>query len=141
MNSEAGVIVAFDFGLKHIGMAVGQEITNTAQTFYSLKAESGEPNWDELDIIVRDWQPKLFVVGNPINMDGSDSVIKEKSDKFSNLIRQRYNIPVELMDERLSTREARERMKSDSGHFVDASADTHQISAQIILESWFREKN
>ena len=141
MNSEAGVIVAFDFGLKHIGMAVGQEITNTAQTFYSLKAESGEPNWDELDIIVRDWQPKLFVVGNPINMDGSDSVIKEKSDKFSNLIRQRYNIPVELMDERLSTREARERMKSDSGHFVDASADTHQISAQIILESWFRERS
>ena len=141
MNSEAGVIVAFDFGLKHIGMAVGQEITNTAQTFYSLKAESGEPNWDELDIIVRDWQPKLFVVGNPINMDGSDSVIKEKSDKFSNLIRQRYNIPVELMDERLSTREARERMKSDSGYFVDTSADTHQISAQIILESWFREKS
>ena len=141
MNSEAGVIVAFDFGLKHIGMAIGQEITNTAQTFYSLKAESGEPNWDELDIIVRDWQPKLFVVGNPINMDGSDSDMKEKSDKFSNLIRQRYNIPVELMDERLSTREARERMKSDSGHFVDASADTHQISAQIILESWFREKN
>ena len=141
MNSEVGVIVAFDFGLKHIGMAVGQEITNTAQTFYSLKAESGEPNWDELDIIVRDWQPKLFVVGNPINMDGSDSDIKEKSDKFSNLIRQRYNIPVELMDERLSTREARERMKSDSGHFVDTSADTHQISAQIILESWFREKS
>ena len=141
MNSEAGVIVAFDFGLKHIGMAVGKEITNTAQTFYSLKAESGEPNWDELDIIVRDWQPKLFVVGNPINMDGSDSDMKEKSDKFSNLIRQRYNIPVELMDERLSTREARERMKSDSGHFVDASADTHQISAQIILESWFREKS
>ena len=141
MNSEAGVIAAFDFGLKHIGMAIGQEITNTAQTFYSLKAESGEPNWDELDIIVRDWQPKLFVVGNPINMDGSDSDMKEKSDKFSNLIRQRYNIPVELMDERLSTREARERMKSDSGHFVDASADTHQISAQIILESWFREKS
>ena len=141
MNSEAGVIVAFDFGLKHIGMAIGQEITNTAQTFYSLKAESGEPNWDELDIIVRDWQPKLFVVGNPINMDGSDSDMKEKSDKFSNLIRQRYNIPVELMDERLSTREARERMKSDSGHFVDASADTHQISAQIILESLFREKS
>ena len=141
MNSETRVIVAFDFGLKHIGMAVDQEITNTAQTFYSLKAESGEPNWDELDIIVRDWQPKLFVVGNPINMDGSDSDMKEKSDKFSNLIRQRYNIPVELMDERLSTREARERMKSDSGHFVDASADTHQISAQIILESWFREKS
>ena len=141
MNSEAGVIVAFDFGLKHIGMAVGQEITNTAQTFYSLKAESGEPNWDELDIIVRDWQPKLFVVGNPINMDGSDSDMKEKSDKFSNLIRQRYNIPVELMDERLSTREAKERMKSDSDHLVDASADTHQISAQIILESWFREKS
>ena len=141
MNSETRVIIAFDFGLKHIGMAVGQEITNTAQTFYSLKAELGEPDWDELDIIVNDWQPKLFVVGNPLNMDGSDSDIKKKSDKFSTLIRQRYNIPVELMDERLTTREAKDRMKSDSGYLVDSSANTHEISAQIILESWFREQS
>lgn len=141
MNSEAGVIAAFDFGLKHIGVAIGQEITDTAQTFYSLKAELGQPNWDELDVIVRDWQPKLFIVGNPINMDGSDSEIKEKSDKFSTLINKRYKIPVELMDERLSTREAKERMKSNSDFIVDSSADVHEISAQIILESWFREKS
>ena len=90
---------------------------------------------------MNDWQPKLFVVGNPLNMDGSDSDIKKKSDKFSTLIRQRYNIPVALMDERLTTREAKDRMKSDSGYLVDSSANTHEISAQIILESWFREKS
>ena len=141
MNLESRVIVAFDFGLKHIGVAIGQEITNTAQTFFSLHAKEGEPDWNKLDILIKEWKPKLFVVGNPLNMDGSDSEIKKKSDKFSNLINKRYNIPVELMDERLTTREAKERLKSEKHNLITGSADSHQISAQIILESWFVEKN
>jgi len=63
----------FDFGLKHIGVAIGQEITSTAQTFRSLQANNGEPDWNILDILIKEWKPKLFVVGNPLNMDGSDS--------------------------------------------------------------------
>ena len=139
MNLDTKVIVAFDFGLKHIGVAIGQEITNTAQTFFSLDAKNGEPDWSQLDLLVKEWNPKLMVVGNPLNMDGSDSEIKKNSDKFSDLINKRYNIPVELMDERLTTREAKARLKSEEGSFISSGKDTHQIAAQIILENWFSE--
>jgi putative Holliday junction resolvase len=139
MNLSSKVIIAFDFGLKHIGVAIGQEITSTAQTFRSLQANNGEPDWNILDILIKEWNPKLFVVGNPLNMDGSDSEMKKNSDKFSNLINKRYNIPVELIDERLTTREAKDRLRSAKENSISVSADTHQISAQIILESWFSE--
>ena len=139
MNSGTKVILAFDFGLKHIGVAIGQEITNTAQTFFSLDAKNGEPDWSQLDLLVKEWNPKLMVVGNPLNMDGSDSEIKKDSDKFSDLINKRYNVPVELMDERLTTREAKARLKSEEGSFISSGKDTHQIVAQIILEKWFSE--
>ena len=139
MNLDTKVILAFDFGLKHIGVAIGQEITNTAQTFFSLDAKNGEPDWSQLDPLVKEWNPKLMVVGNPLNMDGSDSEIKKDSDKFSDLINKRYNVPVELMDERLTTREARARLKSEEGSFISSGKDTHQIAAQIILENWFSE--
>jgi putative Holliday junction resolvase len=139
MNLSSKVIIAFDFGLKHIGVAIGQEITSTAQTFHSLKANNGEPDWNILDILIKEWKPKLFVVGNPLNMDGSDSEIKKKSDKFSVLILRRYNVPVELMDERLTTREAKDRLRSKRDKLISGTGDVHQISAQIILESWFSE--
>ena len=139
MNLDTKVIVAFDFGLKHIGVAIGQEITNTSQTFFSLEAKNGEPNWNQLDLLVKEWNPKLLIVGNPLNMDGSDSEIKKKSDKFSNLINKRYNIPVELMDERLTTREAKDRLKTEEDNSISSGRDTHQVAAQIILESWFSE--
>jgi putative Holliday junction resolvase len=139
MNSGTKVILAFDFGLKHIGVAIGQEITNTAQTFFSLDAKNGEPDWSQLDPLIKEWNPKLMVVGNPLNMDGSDSEIKKNSDKFSDLINKRYNVPVELMDERLTTREAKARLKSEEGSFISSGKDTHQIAAQIILENWFSE--
>ena len=139
MNSGTKVILAFDFGLKHIGVAIGQEITNTAQTFFSLDAKNGEPDWSQLDLLVKEWNPKLMVVGNPLNMDGSDSEIKKNSDKFSDLINKRYNVPVELMDERLTTRAAKARLKSEEGSFISSGKDTHQIAAQIILENWFSE--
>ena len=139
MNLDTKVILAFDFGLKHIGVAIGQEITNTAETFFSLKAKNGEPDWRKLDTLIKEWNPKLLVVGNPLNMDGSESEIKKKSDKFSNLINKRYNIPVELMDERLTTREAKERLKAEEDNSASSGRDTHQIAAQIILENWFSE--
>ena len=112
MTLDSRVIIAFDFGLKHIGVAIGQEITNTAQTLYYFQAKNGKPDWNKLDLLIEEWRPKLFVVGNPLNMDGSKSEIKRQSDKFSNLISKRYNLPVKLVDERLTTKEAKERLES-----------------------------
>ena len=131
------VVMAFDFGLKNIGIAIGQEITKTASTFYSINAVDGHPNWSELDKIINEWHPNLFVVGDPFNMDGSRSKIQDLSDRFSKSLNKRYDINIEKTDERLTSREAKERLESLSIGTRDSS-NNHSISAQVILEDWFR---
>ena len=140
IQSISRIVFAFDFGLKHMGLAIGQEVTQTANTLYSLKAKNGKPDWNDLDKIVGEWEPKLFVLGNPLNMDGSKSKIKEHSDTFSDLIRERYKVPVELLDESLTTKEAISRMKLKEIISNKKDVNRHSLSAKIILESWFREK-
>ena len=131
--------MAFDFGTKNIGIAIGQEITKTASTFYSINANDGQPDWVELDMIVKEWNPNLFVVGDPLNMDGTRSKIQDSSDKFSTALNKRYDIGIEKTDERLSSREAKERLENIQMGIKD-SRNKHSISAQIILEDWFRSK-
>ena len=131
--------MAFDFGTKNIGIAIGQEITKTASTFYSIHANDGLPDWVELDMIVKEWKPNLFVVGDPLNMDGTRSKIQDSSDKFSTALNKRYDIGIEKTDERLSSREAKERLENIQMGIKD-SRNKHSISAQIILEDWFRSK-
>ena len=137
--SEPSIVMAFDFGIKHIGIAIGQEITKTASTFYSIKALEGQPDWNELDDIIHEWKPDLIVVGDPYNMDGSRSKIQDMSDRFSDALYKRYQIQLEKTDERLSSREANERLQNlDIG--TKSSSNKHSISAQVILEDWFRSK-
>ena len=131
--------MAFDFGLKHIGIAIGQEITRTASTFYSINATEGHPDWTELDKIIIEWKPNLFVVGDPFNMDGTRSKIQDLSDNFSTALYKRYDINIEKTDERLSSREAKERLENLQIGTRDSS-NKHSISAQVILEDWFRSK-
>ena len=139
MKKMPKVVMAFDFGLKHIGIAIGQDVTKTASTFYSISARDGEPDWNELDKIFKEWKPDIFVVGDPLNMDGSRSKIQDLSDRFSNSLNKRYDIQVEKTDERLSSREAKERLEALQIGTRDSS-NKHSISAQVILEDWFRSK-
>ena len=122
--------MGFDFGIKRIGVAVGQKVTKTASSLAVVKALDGIPKWDYLDKIVLDWQPERFIVGLPINMDGSESEMSKRAQKFSRRISGRYNINSEMFDERLTSFEAREH---DEKNLIDA------IAAKIILESWLRE--
>ena len=138
-NSFPKVVMAFDFGLKHIGIAIGQEITRTASTFYSINATEGHPDWTELDKIITEWKPNLFVVGDPFNMDGTRSKIQDLSDNFSSALNKRYDINIEKTDERLSSRETKERLENLQIGTRDSS-NKHSISAQVILEDWFRSK-
>ena len=137
MIEESGVVMAFDFGLRNIGIAIGQNITKSASTFYAIKAKEGEPDWMKLDSIVKEWEPSLFIVGDPINMDGTKSEFQKRILKFSNDLKKRYAINIYKMDERLTPKEAKERIKDESNG-LQASANKHSISAQIILEDWFR---
>jgi len=132
-------LISFDFGTQSIGLAVGQTVTRTATELKPIKARDGIPNWENVESTLKEWQPDFLVVGLPLNMDGSDSEMSKRARKFSNRLRAKFKLPVELVDERLSTysakNEAMDRMQTLD--FKKNPVDS--IAARLILESWFAE--
>ena len=120
------LIMGFDFGTKKIGVAVGQKITASATPVGKILAANGKPDWLQLDKIVDEWKPILFVVGLPLNIDGSRGDITRSAERYARRIHGRYDIPFVMVDERLSTFEAKQKKTKD----IDATA------ACLILETW-----
>jgi len=130
-------LIAFDFGVKSIGVAIGQEITGTGSPLSAIKAVDGIPQWQALDDVFKEWQPTEIVVGFPTNMDGSDQPITLRAKKFAKRLYNRYKIPVHGHDERLTTVEAKERLFELGGYKKLTKGKIDSVSAVLILESWF----
>jgi putative Holliday junction resolvase len=124
------LLMGFDFGTGKIGVAVGQTVTRTASALAVIRARDGKPDWDQLDTLVAEWQPQLFVVGLPLNMDDSISEMAEAAKRFARRLEGRYQTPFSMMDERLTSFEARETATEDE---IDA------IAARLILESFMNQ--
>ncbi len=132
-------IIAFDFGLKNLGVAVGQTITASASELPPLKARDGIPNWEQLGKLLDDWKPDLVVIGNPINLDDTASELSVRAKKFGNRINGRFAVAVALVDERYSSKEAKSQAR-DHGHKGDyGNNPIDSIAARIILETWLNE--
>ena len=129
--------IAFDFGTKSIGCAVGQSITGTAQALPAFKAQDGIPNWDAIEKCLKDWKPDVIVVGLPLNMDGTEQDLTLRAKKFANRLNGRFGIKVELQDERLTTVSARDEIFQRGGYRALNKGKVDGISACLILESWF----
>ena len=132
-----GTYLAFDFGLKHIGCAIGQNITCTARGLTTLRASNGKPKWHEVNILMQIHKPVGLVVGLPLNMDGSESEMSNLARHFANALSAKTSIPTDLIDERLTTKMAQAELQhaQASGH----KYSTHELAACYILESWFNE--
>lgn len=132
--------LGFDFGMRRIGVAVGQKLTCTASPLAVIKATDGVPNWQQLDPIIEKWQPTGIVLGIPLNMDGTTQEMTFCARKFGKRLYKRYQIPIFETDERLSTFEAKQRLLTDDvlKSFRKRSRQD-DIAAQVILEAWFEE--
>jgi putative Holliday junction resolvase len=135
VTEQAETLLAFDYGEKHIGVAVGQTLTSTANPLETIRVTSARPDWNAISRIVKTWEPDALVVGLPLNMDGTEQKVTRRARRFGNQLLGRYQLPVHLVDERLSTREARNRLAVEGR----AGSDDHPIAAQIILESWLND--
>jgi len=124
-------IVAFDFGTKKIGVAVGQTSTYTSSPLQVLASKDNKVNWNDIMILLDEWEPELIIVGKPLNMDGTDSVIMKKVDKFYQKLKTIYDAKYEYIDERLTTFEARQILQEKNVEEVDAHA------AKILIDNWF----
>ncbi len=132
------MIMAFDFGTQKTGMAVGQSLIESANPLALFPMKDGIPNWDELLKIVKQYQPTLFLVGLPLNMDDSESELSTRARKFARRLRHQTNIETLMVDERLTTREARHELDHyhAQGRGKKISADS--IAAALFIESWYR---
>ena len=131
-------IIAFDYGEKKIGVAVGQTSTNTSSPLQIIFNEGKEINWISISSLLDEWKPDLILLGKPLNMDGSESEIMKKVDKFYKQLKSIYDADIEFVDERLTTFEARQILKDKKQDNVDAHA------AKILIDNWFdinKEKN
>ena len=117
-------------------MAVGNTETGTAQALTTLSARDGIPDWNEIGALIDEWRPDCLVIGNPLNMDGTESELSRLAGKFGRRLAERFRIPVEYEDERLSSFEAKQRL-AERGHRGDYKADpADSLAAELILETW-----
>lgn len=134
-----GAILGFDFGTRHIGVAVGQALTKTAQPLLTLSANAGEPEWSAVEKVIQEWRPQALVVGIPLNMDGTEQTVTHQARDFMQQLAAKVSIPVFEIDERLSTIAAREQIIAERGYKALSKGMIDAMAAAIILETWFAE--
>ena len=142
VSSPAELILAFDFGERRIGVAIGNTGTRTATAVGVLPAR-GTPDWEAVTRCVRQWSPDRAVVGLPYNMDGSETVLTAACRQFAAELSKRYQLPVDLVDERLTSSAAqadlRDARRSGARKRRIRREDIDANAARLILETWLQD--
>jgi putative Holliday junction resolvase len=130
-----GTLLGFDFGPRKIGVAVGQTVTRSASPLTTLRSRRHKPDWARIEQLIREWRPSEAVVGLPYNMDDSEAVTAPGARRFARQLHGRFGLDVHLVDERLTSLEARRQLGGDatSLELIDAMA------AKLILETWLTD--
>lgn len=134
-----GVYLGFDFGFKRIGMAVGQTLTKSASPLPTIEAKLGVPNWNLIEALLKQWKPLALVVGLPTTLDDQVLYTTSASRGFARQLKKRFALPVHLVDERLTTVEARAHLFDRGGYRKIKKSEIDSIAACIILEQWLQQ--
>jgi len=136
MSGGASVLLAFDYGSRRIGVAVGETVTRSARPLATVTVRGNRPDWGTVTRLIGDWCPSRLVVGLPVDMDGAEQEASRGARRFGRQLEGRYRLPVDLVDERLTTRIARQQL-AETGRWRDP---VDPVAAQLILEGWFSER-
>jgi putative holliday junction resolvase len=138
------IILSLDFGLKRIGVASGDTLTRTAHPRATLGNGPHGPDWPALERILADMRPARIAVGEPYNADGSESPLTGAARRFATELTRRSGLPVDLVDERWSSQDAEERLRTDRAAGLRGRRVTKEAidaaAAAVILERWFEMK-
>lgn len=135
-----GYILSFDFGLRRIGVAVGQATTFTASALETVR-HNQKPDWAAIDRLVKEWKPQLLVVGLPLGAEGDETDMSKAARSFGRKLGSRYALEIAFADERLSSRAAEGRFAEQRAAGSKRRKDAGQldaVAAQIILENWLQ---
>jgi putative Holliday junction resolvase len=130
------IFLAFDYGTRNIGVAVGQKITKSATVLAPLIAKNVILLWNGIDKLVRTWQPQALVVGVPYKIDGGAMRVTSLAKNFIEQLKNRYQLPVYEAEERLTTKAAREEIFMRGGYRALQRESIDSLAAKLILEEW-----
>ena len=128
----ARTVLAFDFGLKRIGVAVGEPELGTAHPLPAIAA-AGDARFAAIKKLVHEWRPAQFLVGRPLSSGGSPHLVTRQAERFARRLEGRFRLPVARVDERFTSVEAEHRLRGQKRKPVDS------VAAQLILEQYFDE--
>jgi putative Holliday junction resolvase len=132
--------MAFDFGTRRIGVASGQEMLGTGQAVAMLRAKDGVPEWVKIEALLKEWQPDLVLVGLPLNMDDTENDMCARARKFGKRLHGRFHVLVEMVDERLTSFEAKGEVMAQGGSRDYGQHGVDDRAAVLILETWFNQQ-
>ncbi len=133
------LIMAFDFGTQKMGIAVGSSLIESATPLDLVSMKDGIPQWDGLLKLIQQHQPSLLLVGLPLNMDDSESELSARARKFARRVRHQTDIETWMVDERLTTREARDELDKYQSQGRGKRLNADSLAAALLIESWYRE--
>jgi putative holliday junction resolvase len=137
---RAGTILAFDFGTRRIGVAVGESAIGLAHPLTTIASEQNEHRFAAIGSLIDEWHPALLVVGLPLHADGSAHALTARARRFAQQLEGRFGVTAELVDERFTTHAAAEAL-SDAGVNTRAHKSVRdQVAAQLILQTYFDQR-
>lgn len=133
-------VMAFDFGTRRIGVASGQELLGTGKPLAMLPARDGVPDWDQIGRLLEEWKPDRVLVGLPLNMDDTENDMCARARKFGKRLHGRFHVEVEMVDERLTSFEAKGDVMASGGSRDFGRDGVDDRAAVLILETWFHQQ-
>lgn len=143
MPGTPETIIAFDFGLRRIGVAVGQQVTYSASPLRAVGNGEGGPGWQQIETLVREWQPDRLIVGMPSHADGSPADISDAVKRFIADL-GRFDLPIEAVDERYTSVDAEAMLKSQRADGLRGRVSKEMIdsgAAALIAERWLKKEH
>ena len=130
---KASTMMAFDYGIRRVGVAIGNSMTKAGQALKIIAAPSSDALFREIENLLKEWQPDQLVVGRPVHPDGSPHEMTAKAMRFGNQLHGRFHLPVDWVDERYTS------VILEGDPQMHDNLDAH--SAALILEQYFAEQN
>ena len=136
-HPRTGTVLAFDFGTKRIGIAVGDFETRLAHPLTTIAHADNRARFDAIARLIAEWRPVVLVVGLPSHADGSEHPVARLSQRFGQRLRGRFGITTAFVDERLTSHEAERALRSAGARGARLKAALDPVAAQRILEIYF----
>jgi putative holliday junction resolvase len=134
---DGGTVIAFDFGVQRIGVAVGETMLKQAHPLTTINTPKNDERFASIEKLLAEWQPAALVVGRPLAVDGSEHEMTRRCRRFANQLRGRFGLPVAEVDERFSSTDANQRLSERGLDARQARRHLDSVAAQTILQDYF----